>query len=287
MKDEYNISLNKACRICSLSQSAYYYRPKKKTDDEEIKTVLKLLAAKYKRWGFDKMMGYIKRKQYVWNHKRVHRIYCEMKLNIRIKPKKRLPSRESKVLIQPIKKNFCWSMDFMSDALRCGRKFRTLNVIDDYNREVLLIEPAFSLSAFRITRLLDQMAEVRGYPEMIRVDNGPEFISKIFKSWALRHGILIHYIQPGKPAQNAFIERFNRTYREDILDAYWFDNLIEVKQVSKDWEYDYNHERTHESLGNQSPIDFARAREGLPYLTHNEAVIKQPQNLNFSTFDLS
>ncbi|WP_395168600.1 DDE-type integrase/transposase/recombinase [Piscirickettsia salmonis] len=183
-------------------------------------------------WGFDKMMAKIKQ-NYAWNHKRVYRVYCELKLNLRVKPRKRLSPRQAKMLVQPIVPNYCWSLDFMSDTLSNKRKFRTLNVIDDYNRECLLIEPAFSLPSMVVTRLLDQVAESKGYPEVIRSDNGPEFISSDFTKWAEQHNILLHHIQPGKPAQNGFIERFNRTYRQDILDAHWFYSLEEVREIRK------------------------------------------------------
>lgn len=249
-----------ACKICSMSQSAYYYKPIKRLEDEDIICLLKQIAHEHPRWGFNKMMSTIKQQGYSWNHKRVHRIYVELGLNMRIKPKKRIPSREAVFLFQPIKPNVCWSMDFMSDALRFGNKFRTLNVIDDYNREALMITASQSLPAQRVTDYLDVIALTRGYPEMIRVDNGPEFLSCHFKKWAQAHHILIHYIQPGKPAQNAYIERFNRTYREEILDMYLFDNLQEVKVITRQWIAKYNQERPHESLGDQSPIHFAEAR---------------------------
>ena len=118
-----------------------------------------------------------------------------------------------------------------------------------------------SLPAQRVTHYLDEIALTRGYPDMIRVDNGPEFLSKHFNKWAKKHQILIHHIQPGKPAQNGFIERFNRTYREDILDSYLFDSLTEVKQITQQWMINYNQERPHESLNNLSPLDFSHARK--------------------------
>lgn len=250
-----------ACKIACVSRSVYYYKSIKKAEDEDIIRLLKQLSQAHPRWGFRKMLAKLKHQGYGWNHKRVHRIYVELGLNIRVKPKKRIPSREAVFLIQPIKPNVCWSIDFMSDILRCGDKFRTLNVIDDYNREALLIAVNHSLPAQRVTHYLDEVALTRGYPDMIRVDNGPEFLSKHFSEWAKAHQILIHYIQPGKPAQNGFIERFNRTYREDILDSYLFDSLREVRQITQQWMVNYNQERPHESLNNLSPIDFFNARQ--------------------------
>jgi len=207
------------------------------------------------------MMLKIKLENKPWNHKRVYRVYCKLSLNIRIKPKKRLPKGEVKALVQPLEANACWSMDFMADALISGQKFRTFNVIDDYNRECLLLKADYSLPAPKITQLLDEVAGLRGYPSMIRVDNGTEFTSEVFKAWAEKHHILIHYIQPGKPAQNGLIERFNRTFREDILDMNLFNNLKEVNSLAAQWLQGYNYERPHESLAGLSPILFAKKRK--------------------------
>ena len=151
----------------------------------------------------------------------------------------------------------------MSDALYTGRRFRTLNVIDDYNRESLMIEPAFSLPASRVTQLLTRLCDLRGCPEMIRVDNGPEFISETFKGWAKAKGILIHFIEPGKPAQNAYVERFNKSFRTEVLDINWFTSLGEVKRLADEWRDIYNMQRPHESLGGYAPIAFELKRSGI------------------------
>lgn len=262
IKAEHDVSTATACKACCISRSAYYYKPKLRPEDKDIQVVLTNLAKEHIRWGFDKMMMKIKQDGHLWNRKRVYRVYCEMNLNIRVKPKKRLPSREAKSLFQPVARNICWSMDFMSDALYSGRRFRTFNVIDDYNRESLLIEPSFSLPANRIVQLLTELCELRGRPEMIRVDNGPEFISTTFKAWAKSQGILIHYIEPGKPAQNAFIERFNKSYRTEVLDINWFISLAEVKKITQAWRKIYNLQRPHESLGGCAPVVFEMKRNG-------------------------
>lgn len=255
------MSIMRSCRLMSISKTAYYHKSKKREGDAGIADYLDGLAKAHPRWGFDKMMLKIKLEKKGWNHKRVHRIYCEKGLNIRVKPRKRIPKGEAKMLLQPIEPNVCWSIDFMSDAFSCGDKFRTFNAIDDYNREGLLIEPAYSLPARRVTQLLDQVGEARGYPDMIRVDHGPEFESHEFKRWANQRGVLIHYIQPGKPAQNGFIERFNRTYREAVLDMNLFQNLKEVRILTRQWLEIYNHERPHESLAGLPPVQFAAQRK--------------------------
>jgi len=257
------VSLNRACKVMSVSKTAYYYQPKKRAGEKEIEVYLAEQADAHKRWGFDKMMQKAKLDGKPWNHKRVHRIYRELGLNIRVKPRKRLPAGEAKVLMQPLAPNESWSADFMSDVLFCGQKFRTFNVIDDYNRAGLLIEPSFSLPAKRVTQLLDEVAAHRGYPNMIRVDNGPEFRSSEFQRWAKENHVLIHYIQPGKPAQNGYIERFNRTFRDEILDTTIFNTVKEVRVLSKQWLVEYNNERPHEALRGLPPVLFAKWRKKL------------------------
>ena len=157
----------------------------------------------------------------------------------------------------PEQANQTWSLDFMSDSLSNGRAFRTLNVIDDFNREALWIEADTSLPAERVVRVLEQLLAWRAKPTQIRMDNGPELISQRLESWAKEKHIDLLHIQPGKPAQNAYIERFNRTYREDVLDAYLFDDLEEVRQITERWLEDYNTIRPHEALQGLPPRHFA------------------------------
>jgi putative transposase len=199
----------------------------------------------------------LRRKGFGWNNKRVYRIYCELKLNLRKRPKKRLPSREKLALVQPALTNTCWSLDYMSDALMNGRRFRTVNVLDDCNREALGIRASFSLPAERVTEFLDEIAARRGYPNQLRVDNGPENISTVMWLWSQKHSVTIQYIQPGKPAQNAYIERFNRTYREEVLDMNLFYDINHVQMITDEWLVKYNGVRPHESLGNLTPWEFS------------------------------
>jgi putative transposase len=182
-----------------------------------------------------------------------------MKLHLRIKRGKRLPTRTPLPLVQTEKPNECWSMDFMSDALMNGRRFRTCNVIDDFNRQALAIEVATSLPALRVTRILDQIALERGYPQRVRVDNEPEFTSKAFEQRAQSHKVQLDFIKPGCPAQNAYIERFNRTYRQEILDFYLFISLADVREMSETWLHTYNHQRPHDALHGLTPAAFVAA----------------------------
>ena len=242
--------------MLALSRSAYRYQAKK-PDDEEIRSMLVELAARKPRWGFKKMSDYLKNLGYVWNHKRIRRVYCELGLNLRVKPRKRLPARIPQPLVQPEKANQSWSLDFMSDSLVSGRAFRTLNILDDFNREALWIEVDTSLPAERVIRVLEMLIDWRGLPKQIRMDNGPELISQRLKNWAEEHQILLAHIQPGKPAQNAYVERFNRTFREDVLDAYLFDTLSEVQEITEQWLEEYNAIRPHEALQGLPPYQYA------------------------------
>lgn len=191
-----------------------------------------------------------------WGRKRVLRVYRQMNLQHRRKRKRRLPSRIKEPLTQPARHNVTWSMDFMHDVLMDGRKFRVFNIIDDYNREAIAVEASHGFPAERVVRLMARVILFRGKPNCIRVDNGTEFTSKAFTQWCKDNNIRIKYIQPGKPTQNAYIERFNRLYREDILDAYLFESLREVKQLSEEWRMDYNKYHPHKSLMCMSPLRF-------------------------------
>lgn len=227
-------------------------------EDGEIAQELHQLAERHPRWGCRKMTYYLRNQGHRWNHKRIHRNYRELALNLHRKPKKRLAPRTARALVVPGQSDQTWSLDFMSDSLSDGRVFRTLNVIDDYNREALWIEVDSSLPAERVVRVLEQLMDWRSAPRQIRVDNGPELISQRLEAWAREKHIELWHIQPGKPAQNAYIERFNRTYREDVLDAYLFESLEEVRRISESWLEDYNAIRPHDALDGVSPRQFAQ-----------------------------
>lgn len=217
---------------------------------------LSSLAEEYPQRGFDEFFGIIRQQGFIWNRKRVLRIYRLMKLGIRRKYKKRLPARIKEPLEAPVQPNHTWSMDFMSDALGDGRKVRVFNVIDDFNREALAIEAGLSFPARRVVRVLEWLKHEKGLPRRIRVDNGPEFISGKFKSWCENHQVEVLYIQPGRPMQNAFIERFNRFFREDVLDAYWFEDLDQLKILAEEFRLRYNSQHPHKSLGRISPDEY-------------------------------
>jgi putative transposase len=236
-----------------LSRTVYHYQSKR--DDGDVVEKLQSLAESKPTEGFWKMYYRLRKEGNVWNHKRIHRVYKSLKLNMKRKGKRRLPARILQSLQVVDQINIGWSMDFMNDALFTGRKFRTLNLMDDYNREALAIEVDTSLPAERVIRVLDQVTRWRGFPKRIRVDNGPEFISSALGLWCEEKGIVLQFIQPGKPTQNAFIERFNGSFRRDVLDAYLFENLTHVRTLAEEWMQDYNYHRPHDALNGRSPMD--------------------------------
>ena len=255
------MSIRSACKVFDMSRSVYHYQPDTTRDVPVIEKLLELVERHPSR-GFSKLFDIIRRHGHTWNHKRVHRIYCSLKLNIRRKGKKRLPNRNPVQLSVQDSINQCWSIDFMSDSLWCGRVFRTFNMVDDYNREALAIEVDLNLPAERIIRVMDRVAAWRGYPAKIRMDNGPELTSIKMAAWAEEHGIDLEFIQPGKPMQNSYIERFNRTYRNEVLDLYVFRTLSEVREITDTFLEDYNEERPHDSLGKLTPIEYAQVNKG-------------------------
>jgi putative transposase len=253
--EEHKGSIRQACKLMGIHQAIFYYRPKPK-DDGPIREQLESMAHLHSRWGFWMMFHRLRMMQFKDNHKRVYRIYTEMKLNLRRKHKKRLPARIIHPLQQPLHHNLTWSMDFMHDGLFQGKPFRSFNVIDDFNREVLTIAIDTSLTSQRVIRELNKLIEWRGKPERLRVDNGPEFVAQALADWCEHHRISISFIEKGKPHQNGYIERFNKTYREEVLDAYAFDNLRQARLLTQAWMWVYNNERPHSSLGYKTPAQF-------------------------------
>jgi len=210
------MSKRQACNFFKIHPSVFYYQAKP-NDDHHVRAQLSKLAALHNRWGFWMMHHHLRLMSYNWNHKKVYRIYTDMKLNMRRKHKKRLPQRVREPLLQPLYPNITWSMDFMHDGLINGNNFRSFNVIDDFNREALNITLDTSLTSSRVIRELEKIIEWRGKPEKIRVDNGPEFIANAMEQWAESKNIELKFIQKGKPYQNGYVERFNRSFREEVF----------------------------------------------------------------------
>lgn len=259
IQTNHGLSARRACRILSLPRSVAYYRPRPKNDEAAIEAVTAHIAENPGH-GFGLMYRTFQADRPPCGKTRLWRVYCELKFNRPRRGKKRLPARVREPLHAPLARNDTWSADFMSDALWSGRRFRTFNVIDDFNREALRIDIDTSLPAVRVVRTLDALIELHGTPKRLRTDNGPELVSLVLKAWADRHGIELVFIQPGKPTQNAYIERFNRTYRTEVLDRYVFHSLTEVRTMTEDWRRRYNETRPHIALGNVPPARYGMAQ---------------------------
>jgi len=262
-----------------MSRTTCQYKARVK-DDKEIQEALIALTTKHAAIGFWQCCYRLWNKGSCWNHKRIYRVYTDMKLNIRRRAKKRLPERVKQPLTVPTASNQVWSIDFMSDCLADGRRIRLFNVMDDFNRESLAIEVDTSLPSFRVIRVLEKLIAERGCPANIRCDNGPEFISHKLEEWCTDESrqISLQFIQPGKPMQNAYIERKNGSIRRELLDAYLFNSLVEVRTMSQEWRIDYNTERPHKSLGYLPPIKYAE-------LKNSEAALSTPASGNHSKIE--
>ncbi len=248
------VSERRACRLVGFSRSAAW-RPLKERNDGPLRSRLKALAEQYPRYGYPTLHDMLKSEGLVINPKRTYRVYREEGLQVRTKRRKKL-NRPRIPMLVPNSINQRWSMDFVSDQLANGRRFRVLNIVDDYSREYVLQIVDFSISGERLARELDQLD--RKLPKTIVCDNGPEFTCKAMFFWSKRVGVKLHFIQPGKPTQNAFVESFNGKFREYCLDLHWFASLEDARSTIEDWRRHYNHVRPHRSLGRIPPAVFAK-----------------------------
>jgi len=254
---EHQLSVQRACRVVRLSRAAYY-RPR--TDavprDAAVIDALAAVAERHGRWGFWKCFARLRVQGETWNHKRVYRVYCALRLNLPRRTTRRVPKRPRQPLAAPARLNQTWALDFVSDTLYDGRRVRALTMLDEGNREALDVIVGVSLPSARVVRALDDLVTVHGAPVAVRVDNGPEFFAQTCFEWCAAHGVAIHYLQPGKPDQNAYIERFNRSYRTEVLNAHVVESAGELQALSSSWLQIYNTERPHDSLGRVPPLTF-------------------------------
>ena len=257
----------------------WYHHSKK--DDTEIIVALSRLAEELPTRGFEVYYKRLRREGRTWNRKRVLRVYRAMNLKLRRKHKKRLPERAKNPLEAPGQLNEVWSMDFMADVLSDGRKVRVFNVMDDCNREALAMDVGLNYPAKKVVETLGHLEEEIGLPKNIRCDNGPEFISKTLAEWCKKKRIELRFIQPGKPVQNAYMERLNRHFREDVLDAYWFNDLHQIRTLTNKWIQDYNTKHPHSALNDMPPREY-RNRFGEEFFPETNTINQKLLNLELS-----
>lgn len=222
-----------------------------------MREALKEAALRRRRWGYRMLSLMLKRRGFTDNAKRIYRIYREEGLQVRQRRKRKTAKWRGERPQAAGGLNQRWSMDFMSDQLADGRKMRTFNVVDDFSRECLAIEVDTSLCGARVARVLDRLVAERGRPARIVLDNGPEFTGRELDRWAYEHEVELAFIQPGKPIQNAFVESFNGTMRNECLNEHWFLTLADARSIIENWRIDYNLNRPHSSLGGMTPSEFA------------------------------
>lgn len=259
---KFGVSERRACGLAGISRSSQHYKPKRKGWPRLHKRLLEL-AAQRKRFGYRRLHVLLRREGFEVNHKRVYRLYKLEGLAVRKKKRKRMASAARTPMELPTRPNQQWSMDFLSDCLFDGRRLKVLAVLDNFNREALVLEVDTSITGRRVKRILDEIAAERGYPESITSDNGPEFTSRVMDAWAYKHGIKLDFIDPGKPVQNALVESFNGRFRDECLNENWFTSLDDARTKIESWRWDYNWVRPHGSLGQETPVEFAKQSSGL------------------------
>ena len=251
----HGISERHACRVLKVHRSVMRYSSHGQ-DDTALRERLKLLAAQYPRYGYLMLHALLKRERLVQNRKRTYRIYTELGLQVRTKRRKKLVRPRIPMMV-PMKANERWSLDFVSDQLACGRRFRILNIVDDYTRECVGQLTDVSISGARMARYLSELGQRQKLPKIIVCDNGTEMTSKAMFFWSRETGVKLNFIQPGKPTQNAFVESFNGKFRDNCLNQYWFRSLTAARNIIDRWRKHYNEVRPHSSLDYQPPAVFA------------------------------
>lgn len=249
---QHGLSQRRACRLTNCNRSSARHvctRP----DDEQLRVALRQLAEQKPAWGYRMLHGALRLEGWQFNHKKAHRLYREEKLVLRKKAKKRLKCETRGAVPAATAPGQRWVMDFIHDTLADGRSFRTLNLSDSFTRQCLGQEVDTSLSGVRVVRLLDQVAAQHGLPQLIQMDNGPEFRSKALDLWAYQNKVKLDFIEPGKPTQNGQIESFNGRFRAECLDQEWFGSLQQAREMIEAWRISYNSQRPHSSLGYLPP----------------------------------
>ena len=257
MIEQFQLSERRACRLVGLSRDSFRNPPMASEQTQALRCRIVDIAHQRRRFGYRRVHDLLRRDFPGVNHKRVYRLYREANLAVRKRKKSKRPLNERVPLQLAKAVNEVWSMDFVSDSLSNGRRLKYLTVADDFSHECVDIAVDFGISGENVTRLLDRAAVFRGYPDMVRTDNGPEFTSRVFMAWAQTHGIRHILIQPGRPMQNGYIESFNGKFRDEHLNESWFETLQQARNAASIWKQDYNQVRPHSSVGRIPPAEFA------------------------------
>jgi putative transposase len=268
------LSERRACELVGAHRTTHRYQ-RKKDSDEALRGQIKALAYKRVTFGYRRIHALLKREGIVVNHKKVYRLYREEGLARRRRRGKKLSRSRLSPLTIATRPNEKWSMDFMSDSTADGRKFRVLNILDIFTRESLAIEVRRSFPSSAVIESLEKIAEERGFPEAIRMDNGPEYVSVAMLDWSQRRGVFLDYTTPGKPTENGHIESFNGKFREECLDQNAFSKLKEAQKIAEEWGAYYNNERPHSALGYKSPKEFAQEYKPVELFTTRSRTIQQ------------
>jgi putative transposase len=256
---ERGLGVTRACGLVDISRSLYRYRSRR-PDSAALRARIEAIAAVKRRYGYRRVYWRLRREGWEVNRKRVYRLYRDAGLAVRRRKRKRIGPFERKPLPKPMVANLSWSMDFVADGLIGGRRLRCLTIVDDCTRECLVIEVDTSITGVRVQGVLERLADTRGLPKSITVDNGPEFDGQVLDKWAYRRSVQLSFIRPGKPNENAYIESFNGKFRDECLNEHWFISLAHARSVIEAWRIEYNTERPHSSLGNLTPQEFATSR---------------------------
>jgi putative transposase len=276
-QEEHGLSRRRACRLIGISRSVAQREPRRERGHARLRERLHALAGERRRFGYRRLHELLRREGFVANHKLVARLYGEGKLAIRRRGRQKRGLGVMAGSWCPIAANQRWSLDFTEDCLANGRRFRTLNLKDDCTRECPAILVDFSLPGQRVVGLLEDVAKVRGYPDVLVVDNGPELRGRDLDRWAHERGVRLFFIDPGKPMQNGSIESFNGRFREECLDQSWFTSLAEARRVIEAWRLDYNQQRPHTSLRMATPAAFAAAR---PFIKQPRPPASEPDTVS-------
>ncbi len=286
MREARGLSERRACRLAGMARSSCRYAARRQ-EPAGLRDRLRDLAQERRRFGYRRLTVLLRREGWAVNHKRLYRLYREEGLAVRRRKRKRIGAVERQPLAIPTRPNERWSMDFISDALSEGRKFRSLNIVDDFNRECLAAEVDTCLTGARVVRVMERLREQRGLPQVLVMDNGPEFAGQAVDVWAYNQGVKLHFIEPGKPVQNAFIESFNGKMRDECLNEHWFLSLGEARETIEAWRRDYNEVRPHSALGNRTPQEFTACGAALrsptaPFELHRREEQKQKTTLELA-----